>query len=470
MGLGRSVTKRSVHCGSRRSWWDKEDCKYFGKYGDEYLPKTRRNNLRRQVHEAINEIYEAEMEAEFEEGCLLHSFEDLKEEMEELEELEEWAAKWEDLEVASVCTSTTAGGSEFASGFADFAMSVSAASSPSRSSGPSLSPWLAALRRAELRAQEYADAMEFKLATNSGPNLMRKTSRPRRTPRTDARSEEEQFLQDLGRTHRVRIEYDPASLTEKASAFDQLRWQFLKDFGESICGPLVDGYKTAWTLRPAPLHTEVQNKFLRAFSCRAEKRELQPALHGTDERNLSSIYRRGLLIPGGIGGSGGNDVRVANGSAHGLGIYTAYAGSACVSFGYSRGNLRPMLVCGVLDPEQGRCQTYGGAVKKKDICYAPGVRIFYKEELVAPLFEATVSAAAVPGAVRIQPPRPRKYKPSLVPLSRVLETAKTFKSPNKSMGSVHPGPRTRLPRPRTRAAPACRAQAFLARRAARKRQ
>ena len=88
-----------------------------------------------------------------------------------------------------------------------------------------------------------------------------------------------------------------------------------------------------------------EERFLNACA-RARVGELQPALHGTHESNLSSIYSQGLLIPG----QGGNSVRIANGSVYGVGIYTAYVKDASLSWSYSRGESRPVLVCGVLDP------------------------------------------------------------------------------------------------------------------------
>jgi hypothetical protein len=64
--------------------------------------------------------------------------------------------------------------------------------------------------------------------------------------------------------------------------------------------------------------------------------------HGTAIENLPSILQQGLRVPG----NGG--VRVVNGAAHGVGIYTASMGHADLSQGFVRGG-NSMLVCGIID-------------------------------------------------------------------------------------------------------------------------
>jgi hypothetical protein len=76
------------------------------------------------------------------------------------------------------------------------------------------------------------------------------------------------------------------------------------------------------------------------------------AYHGTPSRNLSSICRRGLLIPG----HGG--VTVQHGSTHGVGIYVAQMGAAWLSLGFSDGGYS-ILICGVVD-EAARHGSGGG--------------------------------------------------------------------------------------------------------------
>merc|ERR1712046_25669 len=96
----------------------------------------------------------------------------------------------------------------------------------------------------------------------------------------------------------------------------------------------------------APVTSGVQDRFL---SVRREGHVL-PAFHGTSVTNHRSIFERGLLVPG-----AGNGVSVANGSAHGVGIYTATVDNARLSKGFCRGG-NSMLVCAVVSD----------AIKQKD--------------------------------------------------------------------------------------------------------
>ena len=439
VGLGRSVAKRSIHSGSRHH---EQDDTYRGKYGVDYLPVTRRNNLRRCMHEALRELEDTEADG----ACFSEEGDASVLSLEDWKEAE--VLKWDDLEVTSICTCTTAD-PDSASSISELPSCSSldacreAASFASKASvALGLSPWQAALLRAKRHAKEWLAETLAEAAEASKAAEARKKDQPEQTPK----SKDEQFLEELGHTHRVRVQYDVASLADTASPFEKFRWQFLRDFGHEICRPLSECYQTSWNLKPAPLDKTVQQMFLDACRC-AKKGELQPALHGTNQANLSSIYARGLLIPGKE-----NQVRIANGSVHGVGIYTAYVQYASMSLSYARGSLRPILVCGVLDPNRGAITP--GKQRSNDVCYTGGARIFFKENMVAPLFEATAPAHVDPGAVVLPPVLPVKRgrtRPVLLP-------------DKKRKG---PGPRTRL----RRAAPPLRsALAFLARRAARKRQ
>merc|ERR1712070_4436 len=101
-------------------------------------------------------------------------------------------------------------------------------------------------------------------------------------------------------------------------------------------------------LNPAPLSTDVQSRFLEAFSENAGFDRLLPGFHGTDASLHESIFNRGLLIPG-----RGNELRVLHGSAHGLGIYTANVLSPWLSKGFC--TAPRMLVCGILDEKFNPC-------------------------------------------------------------------------------------------------------------------
>lgn len=419
VGLGRSAAKRSVNTGSRNAW---RDPSYLGKYGCDYHPQTRRNNLRRWMREAVYES--AELESDWED-CVTLS----------LERVGSLEAKWEDLEVASVCSSTTAGFGT-ASTASDFGWEFLEPITPSRPCAPKIdiSSWQAALRRAELTAKEYAQQW--------GTGESQRRRRCKRAPVVE-KTETQKLADELKNKYQVSLHYDLPS-TGPATPFEKLRWKFLKDHANAFCASLSVQYLRCgrqWNLKPTPLPQAVEDRFLSACA-RASEGELQPALHGTDMSNLSSIYSQGLLIPG----ERGNGVRIANGSVHGVGIYTAYVKDASLSWLYSRGESRPVLVCGVLDP---RARKPASHRNSGQVAYTHSARIFFKDDLVSPLFEASLSSIPA-SSCTVPTPTVAALPPRILP-----------PDPAKA------GPRTRL-RPTVTLLNS--AQAFLARRAARKRQ
>ena len=92
-------------------------------------------------------------------------------------------------------------------------------------------------------------------------------------------------------------------------------------------------------LHPSP---EVKDKFFTAR--RTFESTTTFTYHGTKAANIDSISRVGLLMPG------KNGHKVANGSAHGVGIYTAQLGKATLSKGFCDSN--KMFVCAVCDTSQ----------------------------------------------------------------------------------------------------------------------
>jgi len=93
-------------------------------------------------------------------------------------------------------------------------------------------------------------------------------------------------------------------------------------------------------LSVAPLSPTVVDRFMKII-CDKPSTRLRPAFHGTSVCNHSGIFKDGLLIPG-----QGNTLKVANGSAHGLGIYTANLNAAWLSRGFC--DKPKILVCAVL--------------------------------------------------------------------------------------------------------------------------
>eukprot|EP00933_Yihiella_yeosuensis_P073251 TRINITY_DN81873_c0_g1_i1.p1 TRINITY_DN81873_c0_g1~~TRINITY_DN81873_c0_g1_i1.p1 ORF type:complete len:377 (+),score=46.26 TRINITY_DN81873_c0_g1_i1:61-1191(+) len=97
------------------------------------------------------------------------------------------------------------------------------------------------------------------------------------------------------------------------------------------------GTQTKFT--PLYPNEAVQQRFLRAQG--EFDHTVAVSYHGTKLHNVDSISRKGLIIPGRAG------VTVANGSAHGLGVYTARIGAAQLSRGFC--NSKTMFLCAVCD-------------------------------------------------------------------------------------------------------------------------
>lgn len=95
-------------------------------------------------------------------------------------------------------------------------------------------------------------------------------------------------------------------------------------------------------LDPVYPDRHVQQRFLEA--CETLDSHLTVTYHGTKARNIDSIKQRGLLVPG----HGG--VKVVNGSAHGVGVYTAQIGSASLSRGFCDSDT--LFVCAVCDTSE----------------------------------------------------------------------------------------------------------------------
>jgi len=111
----------------------------------------------------------------------------------------------------------------------------------------------------------------------------------------------------------------------------QYIWRVEEEFEEKL-GQRIE-------FDPIYPNTDVQEKFLN--SLKECDHALLVTYHGTKAKNIDSISSRGLLVPG----TGG--VKVANGSAHGKGIYTAKIGSASLSKSFCDSDT--MFLCVVCD-------------------------------------------------------------------------------------------------------------------------
>lgn len=124
--------------------------------------------------------------------------------------------------------------------------------------------------------------------------------------------------------------------------FEEIRESFLQRFGDELhftFGP-------AARVSKVPVSQAVQARFLKRWhrcKCRSRMDSMCLAFHGTSERNFNSIFKRGLLLPG----KGYGRTPIANGNAHGQGIYTAREGAAWLSNRFC--DSKSMLVCGIID-------------------------------------------------------------------------------------------------------------------------
>mmetsp|Transcript_60376 Transcript_60376/g.155606 ORF Transcript_60376/g.155606 Transcript_60376/m.155606 type:complete len:459 (+) Transcript_60376:72-1448(+) len=190
-----------------------------------------------------------------------------------------------------------------------------------------------------------------------------------------------------------------------------------------------------------PIHPdrEVRSRFRQA--CRSNKHKLMVGYHGTKEKNIGSIARRGLLVPN----HEENGVKVANGSAHGVGVYTAQLGSASLSLGFC--DSRSLFVCAICDTsrELGESETWtqprwtpSSTVVQtvfpvqtllprrsnhkvtrgsEEVIHAGSAMVVFDERFVVPLFLCTLppeaaepdTDAGAPPKLRAPAPLPRRH-------------------------------------------------------------
>merc|ERR1712070_880742 len=180
------------------------------------------------------------------------------------------------------------------------------------------------------------------------------------------------------------------------------------------------------TVQPMPLAMEVRDRFMEA--CANLPGQIKPAFHGTDAKNLDSICRLSLVVPG-----QGNHIRVANGSVHGRGIYTATLDHAGLSWGFSRGSRKPILVCAVLDDatdlETPRQLGFRYVTRESEsVRHVGGAMVVFDPQRVAPLYVVTHKgklpirgSGTTPRFVSREPPRKRIIKAHVrIPLTGVV--------------------------------------------------
>mmetsp|Transcript_51202 Transcript_51202/g.119445 ORF Transcript_51202/g.119445 Transcript_51202/m.119445 type:complete len:412 (-) Transcript_51202:234-1469(-) len=121
------------------------------------------------------------------------------------------------------------------------------------------------------------------------------------------------------------------------------RWDaLLASARQKVAAPIKAELGENPSIEPLYPETRLQEKFFEARRSTAHNTVF--TYHGTKAQNIDSISRIGLLMPG------KNGHQVANGSAHGVGIYSAKLGAASLSRGFC--DSPKMFLCAVCDPSQ----------------------------------------------------------------------------------------------------------------------
>merc|ERR1711871_1276803 len=170
-----------------------------------------------------------------------------------------------------------------------------------------------------------------------------------------------------------------------SGGFCSLQKQILQDYGPDFCSELSKSASRTIHVAPAPVSTDVQQRFLEARKTLSG--DLKPGYHGTNVSSLPSIYEKGLLIPG-----QDNGISVANGSAHGLGVYTARVNAPALSWGFCRAPTqmeRRMVVCGILDDAPQAACSYTMGIRtvsreSQNVRHVGDAMVIFDDRRVAP--------------------------------------------------------------------------------------
>jgi hypothetical protein len=234
---------------------------------------------------------------------------------------------------------------------------------------------------------------------------------------------------------RLRLHFDvytsKASLPKRQTQFDRFRTDFLEQHGMDFCERLRQVFGGPMSLKTTPLSNEVVSRFLDVWH-RTPSDMVKPAFHGTSPDNLQSIYKIGLVIPG-----QDNHIRVANGQAHGRGIYTATVSNPILSWGFARGPSRPILVCAVLDDaqrldESERIGMLSVTAQSPNIRHVGNAMVVFDAARVAPLYVVTVRNSNVHGG---PPKKVITATANMLPRKKARKTRKPF-SDVDSTGAV----------------------------------
>jgi len=162
------------------------------------------------------------------------------------------------------------------------------------------------------------------------------------------------------------------SLAEHTN-FHSFRRSFYNTVRASLVNVSVYGRRVA-DVRFAPTASHLRAQFMHTMANYACTPSL--VFHGTHVARMQSICDRGLIVPGQRA-----DVSVVNGSAFGVGIYTARSMDA--SFGYMR-DTYTMFACAVLEPYRAALASYNS--NRPLYLSTPHVVVLFQSCLVLPMF------------------------------------------------------------------------------------
>lgn len=261
-----------------------------------------------------------------------------------------------------------------------------------------------------------------------------------------------------GQLHCFGTRVDLASMNDE-TPLAMLQRKFLHVHGFAVCQNLQKCYRRPLRLDPVLLGKDTRiDEFIQACHSGGS---LRPAFHGTDEDNFESIFRSGLLVPG-----DSNEVKVANGSVHGLGIYTGKLGDGGCGLSHHFSDGGPMLVCGVIDDalpvsyQLGFCRVNAESERIRHVGHA---MVIFDSSRVAPLFVARPQNCLQP-----RPPREATGVFDHVKHARILQRLQTKHGERrKRFGRGHIGPESSRHKPSVSRRATVE---FLQRRAARRRR
>mmetsp|Transcript_82850 Transcript_82850/g.238035 ORF Transcript_82850/g.238035 Transcript_82850/m.238035 type:complete len:450 (-) Transcript_82850:229-1578(-) len=184
-----------------------------------------------------------------------------------------------------------------------------------------------------------------------------------------------------------------AMVEEASGSFFALQRSFMHQHGSELRRDLSAAFDGPVELNAAPISQAVAARFMN-FCSKAGGAELVPVYHGTNAKNHTSIFARGLLVPG-----HGNDVKVRNGLSHGTGIYTSKIGSAWLSRGFCT---EPrVLVCGLWDDAVPVTVTkvlgnFQVTKESDSVRHIGAAIVVFDANRLVPLFEATARPRSQP--------------------------------------------------------------------------